>query len=135
MYSRYLTEKDRDELKAAKEQGYLVSTCRKPDLYEAFMSYCKGAIINKPYVAAKVKQKYASVDLDLINTSWELTEQAQSDMRELLGSVGVRDIHVSSSGGLNEVPKERAEYVAQRLYEIAMDCKDYKPNSHLIVVI
>lgn len=117
-----LTRKERDELERAKRTGYLVTRSRGYDVSNAFHDWCQAH--GRPFVTVRPARKYATVELDMLTTTHNLSDgAAESARRHLLqASIPPADIF---AGDLfcqsDRVPIEQAEDVARRLLHLATE--------------
>jgi hypothetical protein len=121
----------------AKETGYLVTPgngLARVRLRNVYWHYCVD--LGRPFVVAELRQRWAAVEMDLIEipprpgergVSWKLSDEAFKLIHALLGEV-TRHGAWWSSGHVfcysSGVPIEQARWLAERMFTIA--CQDLR---------
>jgi hypothetical protein len=113
-----LDARERKELERARERGFLVYFDSQPNLARVWWRWCEAA--GQPHVAIKNRYRYAWVMLDM-PAGVELSPRALKAARD---AVQQRTPHGGWGYGTHavghpQVPRERAESLAEQLRDIA----------------
>lgn len=123
--------KNCDVLELAKFNGYIIHPNKEKIYKYPFTDQTKkyGPLCvkyNRVYIQVVKKTKYAQVDLDMITTPWELTEQALDQIHDIYKKyrklVKNKDFIYSGHYWIIfwKVPNELSEKLAKELFQITL---------------